>query len=93
MQDDDDAEARRKRANRLRAQIERVKRGSRDTGDKSGEATPGEESARSSPDDAKVSPEPDAQRPASPREFIERRMRELDSETKRKTDSGKPTKA
>ena len=86
---DDDAEARRQRAERLHKQIERV------TGKKRAEqgTAPAARPGASSPEHTSEDPPDDQQSPAtrpasplSPRQFIERRMRELDDAEKRGED-------
>jgi hypothetical protein len=74
----DDADARRQRAERLRKQIAEV------TGKKPAEKQRPQVSDASGPDLPKdTSDETKPVSPPSPREFIERRMRELDEAEKR----------
>jgi hypothetical protein len=82
MSSDDDAEARRKRAAKLREQIDRITRSKRVEVEAPEGTDAGEERSVPSPSD-KRSDDETARRPApgvrrvSPREFIERRMREF----------------
>ncbi len=80
MANDDDAEARQKRAARLRAQIASL---TGERTDQPGGASVDRKSPERKPSDRKspVPPRRNAPsvRPPSPRDFVERRMRELDA--------------
>jgi hypothetical protein len=73
----DDAEARRERSNRLRAQIRRITGKSPDAPDQPEAGTAGGDAEPPPVSPAGAS----GARPPSPNDFIERRMRELDRGT------------